>query len=151
MKKKYLIVLPALALAAVLGSGTALAYGGGRGDFMAEWQPGVDSTVASQRWEQHMKKQASLLGISVVDLKNYWSQGKTIQDILKDKGISQTDYQAKVQADHLNQLKQNMQSLVSNGYLTQAQADARIQFMTSQLNNHNHQGYFGLGRKMMNR
>lgn len=122
-KKKYLLI-PAFAVLALLGGGAALAQGGMGGMFIG------DPTVAAQRFDQHMTEQASILGISVDEMKNYWSQGKHLQEIAKEKGISETDLQAKMKAVRDGQMKQFLQTLVCQGKITQAQADARLKFQS---------------------
>lgn len=122
-KKKYFLI-PAFAVLALLGGGAALAQGGMGGMFIG------DPTVAVQRFDEHMTEQAGILGISVEEMKNYWSQGKNLQEIAKEKGISETDLQAKMKAAREAQMKQFLQNLVSQGKITQAQADARLKFMS---------------------
>lgn len=128
-KKKYLLI-PAFAVLALLGGGAALAQGGMGGMFLG------DPTVAAQRFDSQMSEHASLLGISVDEMKNYWSQGKNLEEIAKEKGISDTDLQAKMKAARQEQMKQFLQTLVTQGKITQAQADARLKFMNENQGKH---------------
>ncbi|OGH94296.1 MAG: hypothetical protein A2538_01910 [Candidatus Magasanikbacteria bacterium RIFOXYD2_FULL_41_14] len=130
MKKQYLIGVPALALATILaGVGVASAHGnlGGFGGFMGG---NADPTTMAVNFESGLQHQADLLGISLAEMKTYWSQGKTTADIIKDKGINEVDLQAKMQAARAEQQKQMLDNLVSQGKLAQTQADTRLKFMT---------------------
>lgn len=124
MKKKYLFIIPALALISFLGINSAQAFAG----FGSMSR--IDPEVAAKEWEQRMNETAAILGISVSEMKNYWSQGKTVQEIAKEKGISQADLQAKMKAARLAEMKTWLQTLVNKGFITQAQADARLKFMS---------------------
>lgn len=79
-------------------------------------------------------------------MKGYWSKGAKVQEIAKQKGISQTDLQAKRKAARLDQMKQSLQNLVTSGKITQVQADARLQFMQN-----NKAGMMGRGHHMNKR
>ena len=121
--KKYLIV-PAFALMALLAAaGTASAYGG-RGNGL-----NADQTVWAKNFEERMSEQAGLLGVSVADMKAAWAEGKNVHDVAKEKGISDTDLQAKMKAQRLTEMKEYLQNLVNSGSITQAQADARLKFV----------------------
>ncbi|MFA6486145.1 MAG: hypothetical protein WCT40_02150 [Candidatus Magasanikbacteria bacterium] len=130
MKRKHLII-SAFTLVALLGAGTgtALAYGGqGMGFGMGMMGGNFDPTTAADRFSQQITYQANLLGLTADEIKIYWAQGKNIQDIIKEKGISATDLQAKMQAARVAEQKQYLQALVDKGVITQAQADARLKF-----------------------
>jgi len=88
----------------------------------------IDPQAFAQRYSDQMTQQATVLGISVEEMKSYWSQGKTLWDIAQEKGISDTDLQARLKAQKEEQLKKSLQVLVDKGFITQAQADARLKF-----------------------
>lgn len=127
MKKKYLLIVPAFALALV-GGGTAMAYGGGFGRMAS-----MDPTTLAQRWEEQIAQQANLLGISVDEMKTKWAEGKTLADVAKEKGISNDDLAAKLKAARDDEMKQMLQTLVAQGKITQAQADARLKAMQDRI------------------
>jgi uncharacterized protein (DUF433 family) len=83
--------------------------------------PGKPGTLPTQM----LQGQADLLGISVTDLQSRLAQGKTFQQIAQDLGITQ----AQMQAKRLDQMKTHLQSLVTSGKITQAQADSLLQKM----------------------
>ncbi len=122
MKKHYLFIIPLLGLLTLGGVGVASAHGG--------WgmMGTVDPQVFAQRWSEKMTQQATVLGISVDEMKSYWAQGKALWDVAKEKGISDADLQARLKAQHEEQLKKSLQVLVDKGFITQAQADARLKF-----------------------
>ncbi|OGH83956.1 MAG: hypothetical protein A2261_01660 [Candidatus Magasanikbacteria bacterium RIFOXYA2_FULL_44_8] len=130
MKRKHLII-SAFTLVALLGAGTgtALAYGGPGMGFGAGMMGGnFDPTTAADKFTQQISHQANLLGMTADEIKSYWAQGKNIQDIIKEKGINETDLQAKMQATRLTEQKTYLQALVDKGAITQAQANARLKF-----------------------
>lgn len=148
MKKrtKYVIV-PAVALLALLAAGgIAQARGFGGGYMM---MGNADPATIAQRFDQKISQDAGLLGISVDEMKADWAQGKTIADIAKEKGISQADLKTKMRNAQIENMKQYLQTLVTQGKITQAQADSRLKFMTDKANNNN--GFMGgrHGRGMM--
>jgi len=73
--------------------------------------------------------QASLLGVSVTEVKQAWADGKTVRDLAKEKGISDEDLASRMKTQRLNQVKEQLQTLVSQGVITQAQADTRYSFI----------------------
>ncbi|MCX6779832.1 MAG: hypothetical protein NT034_01475 [Candidatus Magasanikbacteria bacterium] len=125
MKKAY-FAIPALAAVALFGASAASAYGGPGGHMFFN----ADPSIMASRFEEQMTQQASLLGVSVDEMKNDWAAGKSLIDIAKEKGLSQADVQAKMQAARTAQMKQQLQNLVAQGKITQAQADARLKFIT---------------------
>lgn len=120
--KKYFAV-SAIAALGVLAAGTALAHGGPA--FLWENDP----VAAATQWEQKFTDEAGILGITPDEMKNSWAQGKGVREIVKEKGISDADLQKKFQAAREQQHKDMLQALVSQGKITQAQADARFKFM----------------------
>lgn len=135
-KKQYLIV-PALALTLFAGAGAASAQGltaankavpfghgemrgpGGRGGF--ERDP--------DQWLSRITSDAAILGISVDEMKTAWSQGKTLEDLATAKGITREQLAEKLKAAAETKQKETLQALVTKGYITQAQADARLSAM----------------------
>lgn len=136
MKKKYILIVPAFMLLGLLGVGSASAYGGGLG-MMGKFNPNTDPATSVKNWSEQLAQKANILGVSVEDMKNYWVAGKNVKDIAKEKGISEADVQTKMRAARETEMKAWLQSLVTNGQLTQAQADARLKFMQE---NHSKQG-----------
>jgi len=68
---------------------------------------------------------AEFLGMTVEELQAAHEEGKTIEDLLEEKGISQEDFQAAIQAAQIEALNQ----AVADGKLTQEQADSMLQRM----------------------
>lgn len=124
MNKKYLVI-PAVAIALLAGAGAVSAkgpMGGGPGGFGGfERDP--------DQWLTRITADATMLGISVDEMKTAWSQGKTLQEVATEKGITQDQLAAKLKAAKETKHKEALQALVTKGYLTQAQADARLAAM----------------------
>jgi hypothetical protein len=125
MRKKYLLV-PALSLL-LLGAGTASAHGW----FTTNATPQEVATRATQMFE----KQAALLGIGVDEYKQAWAEGKSFQEIAESKGITQEQLKQKMQEQKLQQMKDHLNTLVNQGIITQAQADARLNAVQNNLQN----------------
>lgn len=124
--KKYLVI-PAFAAVSLLAGGTALAYNGAAGGFGNTWKN--DPVAFGTQWEQKITSEANILGITPDEMKTNWAAGKGVREIAKEKGISDADLQKKFQAAREAQHKEMLQTLVSQGKITQAQADARMKFM----------------------
>ncbi len=143
MKKRYLLaLLPVMTLAIV---GTASAHGFG----FFGINHATPEEIAS-RHQEMFQRQAELLGISVDDLKNAWAEGKTIGQIIDEKGLNKNDIQKRAQDAALEQMKSHLQTLVDKGVITQAQADKRLQFMSRQIESGKlggHIGHMGMGMR----
>lgn len=99
---------------------------------------GVNSLSIEEVATRHQtmfQNQAQILGISVDELKNFWADGKTWKEIIAEKGIDQAQVEARMKTARSEQMKSQLQSLVSKGIITQAQADKRIKFMQDRLEN----------------
>lgn len=132
MKKKYLIytILPVMAFA-VLGAGVASACG---------WFSGLGNLSSDEiatRQQTMFQNEAQILGISVDELKEYWAEGKTIKEIMEERGITQEQVQTRMKDFQTQQMKSYLQALVDKGVITQAQADKRLQMIQNQLQNGN--------------
>ncbi len=126
MKKKN-IIIGSLAGALLLGvTVPALASAHGMFGF-----GGANATPAEQatRQTERFTAEASLLGITVDEVKNYWAQGKGIREIATEKGISEETLRAKMTELRKTQMKTHLATLVSQGVITQAQADTRFASM----------------------
>lgn len=119
------VIVPALGLAALVGTGVASAHGpfGGFGVAMS------DEAVA--RHEEMFQSQAKILGISLAAVKNAWAEGMSLQDLAEANGVTKEQFQQKMKEARLAQMKEHLKALVDKGVITQAQADKRIQVMES--------------------
>jgi len=132
MNKRIVLyaLLPVLGLG-VLGGGVAMAQG-----LFQNASP--DEMAAAQ--ESMFESKATILGISIDQFKNAWAQGKSIRDIAQEQGISETDLQVRMQEARKQRTQTFLSTLVDKGVLTQAQADARLQYMETNSNNREKSG-----------
>jgi hypothetical protein len=134
MKNKKMLfyaLIPILGLS-LFGATYASAHGMfGFGGFGSNLTPDQIAT----NHQTMFQNEADLLGISVDEVKTAWSQGKSLQQLATDKGITAAQLQQKMKDQQLNNLKTQLQTLVDKGIITQAQSDARLQFMQTQINN----------------
>lgn len=95
----------------------------------------TDPEQFAKQHTEMFQKTANLFGITVDQAKAYWTEGKDVRDIAKEKGISDADLKAKLDAQREADMKTSLQTLVSKGILTQAQADARLAVMKTKIQN----------------
>ena len=129
-------MLPLLGLA-FMGANLASAHG---------WFSGGLSPDEIATHQQSMfDAQATMLGISVDELKDKWAEGKTLHEIAEEKGITAEQLRERMMLAKKDQLKAHLQTLVEKGIITQAQADKRASVMEQRLQS----GTFKQGRHMM--
>lgn len=134
MKLKHQIIaysmIPALLGLGFVGINSASAHGmfGGFGGWGMFGNTLSDDEIAA-RHQAMFQKQADFLGISVNDVKAAWAQGKSLQQLANEKDITNEQLAQKLRDAHLAQLKSQLQTLVSKGIITQAQADQRLKLM----------------------
>jgi hypothetical protein len=131
MKRKYLTyaILPVFGSLLLVGPALASAMEWG-------WFGGFNKTdpdAVVSRMQTMFQTQANLLGISVDNVKNCWAEGKSIGQCAQDHSITQEQLQQKMKDARLAQLKSQMQILVDKGVITQAQADERLQWMQTKI------------------
>jgi hypothetical protein len=138
MKKKYIMyaVLPVMAFA-VVGISTASAHG----MFGFGLNKATPEQIAQSQTDM-FTQQANLLGISVDEVKSAWASGKSLNDLAKEKGITQDQLRQKMQDLRQQQMKSYLQTLVDKGVITQAQADSRLSFVQT-----NQSGKLGKGMR----
>lgn len=90
----------------------------------------ADPATVGQQFDERMARDAGVLGISVTEMKTAWAQGKNLMEVAKEKGISETTIQEKMKAQRVAEMKEHLQILVGQGKITQAQADARLKYMS---------------------
>ncbi len=150
MNKKLLALLavPALGLS-ILGinaaSAQGLGIGGGPGILSASLNPDDFAT----RQNTMFQSQATLLGVSVDEVKNAWASGKSFQQLAQDKGISQTDLEKKLSDARTAQITTELKTLVDKGVITQAQADQRLTFLKNQTTTNPKSKKMGRGMRRM--
>lgn len=137
MKVKYLLygIIPALLLGVGISSAAAHGMFGWRG----QADPATTATEQTQRFEQ----QAQVLGISVDEVKAYWAQGMTPRDIIDELGLDETAIQNQMREVRQTNMKEHLQALVDQGVITQAQAEARLEFMSNHEPKGKGNGMFG--------
>jgi hypothetical protein len=97
------------------------------------------------RQQTMFQNEANMLGISIDDVKNGWAEGKSLLQIATDHGITKEQLQQKMKDAQTAQFKSQLDTLVSSGIITQAQADKRMAFISAQVANGNMHKEFGRG------
>ncbi|MCL5774646.1 MAG: hypothetical protein M1333_00375 [Patescibacteria group bacterium] len=91
-----------------------------------------------------LQARAQALGMSQQDLQNELNSGKTMADILQEKNLTLDQFHQQME----DQTRAYLQSLVSQGQITQIQADQRMQFI-EQMHDSRLNGAAGYGIGMM--
>jgi len=109
-------------------------------------------TEQASRQTERFASQASLLGITVDEVKNYWAQGKGVREIATEKGISEETLRTKMAELRKTEMKAHLATLVSQGVITQAQADTRLASIEKmvaggkgKMGRGSHRGMMGMG------
>ncbi len=119
--------LPVLGLGLIGGATAVSAQGFGM--FGQHATPAEMATRANEMFSE----QAALLGISVDKVKEAWAQGKSFRDLAQENGITDDQLKEKMKTAALTHLKSNLDALVAQGVITQAQADARYTAMQTRI------------------
>ncbi len=121
MKNRLIYSFLSLVGAGMLAASVASAHGFG---------PGMDGSPADLA--ARFQSEASLLGVTVDEIKAAWAQGKTIADVATAHAITKEQLAEKMKAQKATNMKTRLQALVTAGVITQAQADQRLLFMQAQ-------------------
>lgn len=134
MNKKIIALgsLSALAIVALIGVSSASAQGM-RGGWFGGEKPTTDEIAVRQT--SMFEHKASVLGVSVDEVKSAWAEGKNMIELAEEKGISQEVLHEKMSALRLEEMKTNLEALVAKGVITQAQADQKLSFMQNNVKN----------------
>lgn len=123
-------------LAAVI-AGVALAAASGSAVFAHGRGFGLGSSATpeeiAQQQTERFQEQASLLDISVDDVKNAWAEGQTLEELANAKGITDEQLQEKMQVARQIEMAARLKTLVEKGVITQAQADQRAKVMEERM------------------
>lgn len=140
-----------LGTAAIVTAGAVSAHGlgGGFGGGM-----GINSNLTPAEFSQNQQKmfesQAALIGASVEEIKTAWASGIELPELAKQKGITEEQLRAKMQEQMLQNEKTRLQDLVTNGVITQAQADQRLSVIQKRAANAPKGGMGMRGHRMQN-
>lgn len=75
--------------------------------------------------QTRFQNEATLLGVSVDEVKNAWANDKSIFDLAAEKGIVKETLEVKLKEQRNVDFKSNLSKLVASGTITQAQADQK--------------------------
>ncbi len=89
---------------------------------VANLTPAEQATRATEQFT----REAQVLGITIDEVKSYWAQGKGLREIATEKGISEETIKTKMTELRKTEMKERLATLVSQGVITQAQADSRL-------------------------
>lgn len=141
-------VFPALLGFGFLGASAVSACGlGGWGWGFSFSNATTTADIIASRQTTLFQYEAQILGISIDDVKNAWADGKTMQQIMKEKNISQDQVNKNIKDYQIQQYKTQLQTLVSKGVITQAQADKRLQYMQNKIQNSDSKSWIRMFRK----
>ncbi len=132
------VLTPIMSLG-LLGAGVVSAHG--------FFSPNANPDDVASHQNAMFERKANLLGVSVDEVKDAWSNGKTMQDLAEEKGISADQLREKMKQAAQTEMSAHLKVLVDKGVITQAQADARLKAIESHVGQN--KGMFGRhGRPM---
>jgi hypothetical protein len=141
-------VFPALLGFGLLGAGVVSACGLGGWGFGFGFSNATSTPdIIASRQTALFQYEAQILGISVDDVKNAWAEGKTIKQIMEEKNITQDQVNQRIKDYQIQQYKTQLQTLVTKGVITQAQADKRLQYMQNKIQNSNSKSWMKMFRR----
>lgn len=126
------------------GEGRMMGFGEGRGPGMGMMGMGSSTNLGLKNDSRMLEDKAAILGITVDDLKTRLDAGKTVEQIATDLGISADTLKTKMEeqrAARLAEMKAKLVQEVTDGKITQAQADQMLERLTNP-------GKHGFGRGM---
>lgn len=129
MKNKFIVyaVVPVVLSVGLIGANAAAAHG----MFGPASNLSPDEIVSFQ--QNIFTKEAQILGISEVELKADWAQGKTFNQIIQDRKLDKAQIEQRMKDAQAVQMKAQLKTLVDKGVITQAQADSRLAAMQSRM------------------
>lgn len=104
-------------------------------------QAQADEIVAhkAKKDAEMQQVKATALGISVADLQSYQSAGKTVTDIIKEKGLNSVTVHKSIntgmQSVRIAEETARIQDMVTRGVITQEQANKRIETIKTNTQN----------------
>ena len=127
MSKKILLSVLILGFLITAGTSSVLARG---------WFDGkreIDPERMIDKKEKMFQNKANLLGISIEQMKEYWSEGKNIGEIATEMDINEEELRVKIQESHKERMTEHLNFLVENGKITQEQADAKFTYIQERM------------------
>ncbi len=140
MKKFLIAALLAIGIFSLVGVSIVSAQGWFKGGL------NLDPEQIVQRQNQMFKNRAELLGISIDQIKEYWAQGKNMQEIIEELGVNKEELGEKIEQVCQGRIQERLQILVSNRVITQEQADQRLQALGEQSEKRGFHKDFRVGR-----
>jgi hypothetical protein len=89
-------------------------------------------TTAATNLTAQFQAEAAETGLAESVIVAGWSQGQSLEQIAEANGISATQLQTDIKNYAQSQENAELQALVTNGTITQAQMNARLQFEATQ-------------------
>ena len=130
MNKYLSYFLLSVGILALSGIGIASAHRGEFGGFGI-----VSSEDLIAHYEAMFEDKAEILGLTLDEIKEAWSEGKSLRELAEEKGISQEQLRESMMQKEQKRMEERLQALVDGGLITQEQADKRMNFMTEKFQN----------------
>jgi len=127
MNKKFVayIIVPAVVLS-FFGIGVASAHGWfGFGNVTPE--------EIATRQESIFEHKADILGLGVDQIKDFWAEGKTFQEIIEESGLSNEEIKDRMRELKQARLEERLQVLIDQGVISQSQADLRLESINERI------------------
>jgi len=123
MTKKYLLVigglLAALLVVGVIGATNAFAQSSGYTLMQGHGPDGGHHRLG----QAELDAAAKVLGMTADEVSTALQNGSTLQDLADKAGVKLADVQAAIQAAHVTEMRDRIKQAVTDGKITQANAD----------------------------
>ncbi|MGC8775876.1 MAG: hypothetical protein ACP5QN_00995 [Minisyncoccia bacterium] len=131
-KNKFLILGISFLIFSALGF-LNLAEAQGFGGGMSLGMGIVNNNDFTSFMQQKFELWSKILNIPVDQVKQYWAEGKNLNDMIKDLNLNLTDVSNRMNQIRLENWRHNLQKLVDSGIITQDQMNSRLQFIQNNL------------------
>jgi hypothetical protein len=128
MKKFLRYAAPSVLGVIVIGAGFAAAHDG--------WREGKSSG-------EHMERVAEIIGVSPETLQEGRAEGLTIHEIAEAEGVDLESLRERMHAEHEQRMRERLEWLVSEGEITQDEADEKLATMQDRWENRSEDGPMG--------
>lgn len=118
--KRFLVLTFALGAAGLLTAGAVFAHGS-----LGSKAGTAGLGFARPGHEAMFENKADILGLNTDELQSKLESGKTFMDIAEEQGIDPDDIHESMK----ERMSEFLDEKVQNGYLTQEEADARLEWM----------------------
>ena len=129
MKKFLICALLTVGILGLVGAGTVSAHG---------WFGGCDNGQFINQEERHenmIQTKAEILGLNIDELNAAKEQGKCFHEIIEEQDLTMEQFRERMKELKSEQRQNRLNQFVTEGKITQEQADERLEAMNNRFEN----------------